>query len=77
MRDPQSLARVVREADDDCQYEGFQYVASQAWEAKTGRRIEDFPDHGLHQPPEPAGEPWSEEGDDLERRFPKLSKKFS
>jgi hypothetical protein len=76
LKNPESLTRVVKE-DDECQYEGFQYVASQAWEARTGKGMNDFPDCGVFQAREPAGEPWPEEGDDLERRFPKLWKKFS
>lgn len=75
--DPESLIKVVKEDDDDCQFEGFQYVASQAWEKKTGKGMDDFPVTGLQQPAEPLGQPWAEEGDDLERRFPKLFKKFS
>jgi hypothetical protein len=78
LNDPESLVEVVKEEDaDDCQYEGFQYLASQAWEAKTGKGIDDFPDSGVYDPDKPAGEIWAEEGDDLERRFPKLWKKFS
>jgi hypothetical protein len=77
LKDPESLIRVVKEEDDDCQYEGFQYVASQAWENKTGKRMDNFPDSGLQHPREPLGQPWVEERDDLERRFPKLTRKFS
>src|SRR5262249_53956418 len=77
LKDPESLVRVVREDDEDCQYEGFQYVASMAWEKKTGKGMDDFPRGGLKHPAEPSGRPWAEEGDDLERRFPKLFRKFS
>jgi Protein of unknown function (DUF4240) len=77
LREPESLIEVVTEDDGDCQYEGFQYVASQAWETKTGKGMEDFPDSGLKHPQEPLGQPWADEGDDLPRRFPKLSQKFS
>jgi Protein of unknown function (DUF4240) len=76
LKDPESLVEVVND-EEDCQYEGFQYVASQAWENKTGKGMGDFPNHGLKHPSKPAGERWSEEGEDLERRFPKLWKKFS
>jgi hypothetical protein len=78
MKDPESLTKVVKEEDMewDCQFEGFQYVASQAWENQTGKGMKDFPDSGLRDPSEPVGEPWSEDGKDLERRFPKLWKKF-
>ena len=77
LRDPETLAQVVNaDAGDECQYEGFQYVAREAWEKKTRNRLGDFPVAEITQPDEPAGEPWSEEGDDLERRFPKLWRKF-
>lgn len=77
LRDPETLAQVV-DADegDKCQFEGFQYVAGEAWQTKTGNLLSDFPVTEITQPNEPAGEPWSEE-DDLERRFPKLWRKFA
>ena len=77
LKDPESLLKVVKEEDDDCQFEGLQYVASEAWEAKTGKGMNDFPDCGVFHGDEPAGKRWSEEDDSLERRFPKLWKKFS
>jgi hypothetical protein len=76
LKDPESLIKVVKE-EEGCKYEGFQYVASQAWENKTGKGMDQFPDSGLHQPRQPLGQPWAEDSDELERRFPKLSKKFS
>ena len=77
LRDPESLVRVVREEDEDCQYEGFQYAASRAWQEKTGKGVYDFPRKRLKRDPEkPAGKEWAEEGDDLRRWFPKLCKKF-
>jgi hypothetical protein len=76
LKDAESLARVVEDGED-CQYEGFQYVAAEAWQNKHGRDGLAYPDRGLTHPLEPAGEPWDEAGDDLERRFPKLWKRFS
>jgi Protein of unknown function (DUF4240) len=76
LEDPESLVRLVKD-DDDCQYEGFQYLASQAWEKKTGMSMADFPDYGLSYASEPSGERWAEDGDDLRQRFPKLWKRFS
>jgi hypothetical protein len=76
LRDPESLVEVVDDSEE-CQYEGFQYVAFQAWENKTGRMLSEYPRHDLTCPEEPAGEPWSEDGDDLCHRFPKLWKRFS
>lgn len=76
MRNPETLVAVVTEEDGDGQFEGFHYAAWKAWEQKTGNDMDDFPDSGLKSPDEPTGEPWSDEGDDLARRFPKLSRKF-
>ena len=76
--DPESLVEVVSDdASEDCQYEGFQYVARQAWENKTRNGMGDFPVQELTHAPEPAGVRWSEQGDDLERRFPRLWRKFA
>jgi hypothetical protein len=75
--DPESLVNVVMEDDDDCQYEGFQYVASQAWEEETGKGIEDFPDSGVRASAEPSGEAWPEDDSVLQQRFPKLWNRFS
>ena len=69
LKDPQSLGRVVKD-DEDCQHEGFQYVAARAWKNKHGPDGSVYPDPGMIHPLEPAGVPWSEAGDDLERRFP-------
>lgn len=74
LADPDSLAKIVKEHDGECQVEGYQYVASQAWEEKTGRDSDEFPRHDIPARREPAGESWEE--DELEARFPKLAKKF-
>jgi hypothetical protein len=77
LRDPETLVQVVNaDAGDECQFEGFQYVAREAWEHTTKNRLGDYPVTEITQPDKPAGEPWSEEGDDLERRFPKLWRQF-
>jgi hypothetical protein len=76
LKDPDSLAGVVQD-DDDCMYEGFQGVAMQAWRNRQDTQEQDYPDHGLIQPMEPAGRPWSEEGNDFKERFPKLWSRFS
>jgi hypothetical protein len=73
LANPETLAEVVP-VDDECQIEGFQYVAGNAWAEKTGQDYSDFPTTGVAIPNEPAGEPWTE--DDLERRFPRLWQKF-
>jgi hypothetical protein len=77
LRDPETLARVVSsDAGEECQFEGFQYVARTAWENKTKDRLGAFPVTEITQPDKPTGAPWSEAGDDLKRRFPKLWRKF-
>jgi hypothetical protein len=76
LKDPETLVKAVKEEDEDCQFEGFQYVASQVWEEKTGKEMNQFPRKKLKYPQDPRGKQWSEEGDDLKHRFPKLCKKF-
>ncbi|MEN9360818.1 MAG: hypothetical protein RL095_2353 [Verrucomicrobiota bacterium] len=74
LADPESLVKVVKDHDDDCQIEGYQYVASQAWEEKTGKASESFPSHDLPKKSDTSGTQWQEE--ELETKFPKLAKKF-
>jgi hypothetical protein len=75
MANADSLAAVVEEHDDDCQVEGFEYIASQVWEEKTGKSFEEFPPHDLPMGREVQGTPWEEE--DLDARFPELAKRFN
>ncbi|MFZ6681788.1 DUF4240 domain-containing protein [Undibacterium sp. Tian12W] len=72
--DPESLADVVRDEDGDCQVEGFQYIARQVWQEKTGKTSKDFPKHAIAYHADPTGTDWDE--DDLETLFPKLCEKF-
>lgn len=74
LADPESLARVMKDHDDNGQIEGFHYLASQAWEARTGRDASEFPDNGIRTPENPTGKEWKE--DEVDRLFPKLAKKF-
>jgi hypothetical protein len=76
LKDPETLASSIVDSDDDCQFEEFQYVASQVWERKTRKDLSRFPTLDSEYPESPRGQEWSEEGDDLERRFPKLWKRF-
>jgi hypothetical protein len=76
LKDPETLVESVVDSDDDCQFEEFQYVASQVWEQKTRKDLSRFPTLDSEYPESPKGQEWSEEGDDLERRFPKLWKRF-
>lgn len=76
LKDPESLADVPLgpEGGEDAFFEEFAYVAPQVYEKKTGK--EEMPDYERHSTDEPAGEAWDEDGDDLERRFPRLSAKY-
>ena len=75
LADPDSLADVEigPDAEEDAFFEEFAYVAGQVYEEKTGTEM-TYPER--HYPADPAGEPWEEEGDDLERRFPRLWAKY-
>ena len=73
--DPETLSAVITQADGDCQFEEFQYIAGQVWSEKTGKHINLFPLLGPKQPDSPTGQAWSEDGDDLMHRFPKLWKR--
>jgi len=72
LEDVESLADWVQ---GDMRFEGFSYVVYGVYREKTGTK--DFPKHDLNHPNSPTGEEWSEDGDDLEERFPKLWAKFS
>jgi len=74
LRDPQSLVEVADASGVEAtSFEEFQYVAAQTYEERTG---EELPDTGVSGVSEPVGEPWSEDGDDLERLLPKLWAKY-
>lgn len=73
--DPESLAKVVKDEDEECQIEGFQYAAAEAWARKTGNDYEEFPHESSDgHPGDPIGKRWEE--DALPKRFPRLWRKF-
>lgn len=78
LANPESLLDVITEddLDLDCQCEPIAYVAVQTWEEKTGKTFEDYPELTVDYPAEPQGEEWAEDGDELEKRFPKLCARF-
>jgi len=77
LKNPDSLANQINaEEGEDALHEGFQGIATLAWEHRTGKEMDDFPEHKIELPTEPKGTPWSESGDDLKNRFPKLYRKF-
>jgi hypothetical protein len=76
LKDPESLADIPLgpAVEEDVFFEGLAYVASQVYEKKTGE--EEMPDYERHSAEDPAGEEWDQDGDDLERRFPRLWAKY-
>ena len=67
---PESLLDVAAGPGvEDIFFEEFAYVPAQIYEEQTGREL---PPYAGATPASPAGAPWSEEGDDLQRRFPRL-----
>ncbi len=77
VKNPDSLTGLINaEEGEDTLHEGFQGVATQAWEHRTGGNVDDFPSHTIELPSEPKGIQWSEAGDDLKTRCPKLYRKF-
>jgi len=67
----ETLAEVEIEDEDDAFFEEFAYVASRAYEDKTGA---DMPRHAGPPHQGTSGDEWDE--DDLEERFPTLWAKF-
>jgi hypothetical protein len=59
---------------EDVFFEEFLYVPARVYEEVTGREI---PAYTGHLRSEPAGNRWSEEGDELMRRFPRLWGKYA
>ena len=74
LHDPESLVDVA-DADgvEATSFEEFQYVPGRVYEDKAGH---DMPDTGVRHAQEPTGDKWSEEGDDLARRLPRLWAKY-
>jgi len=73
--DPDSLADIEMgpDGEEDAFFEEFAYVASQAYEKKTGS---DMPFPERNHPAEPVGEPFEEDGVELEHDFPRLWGKY-
>ena len=76
LQTPDALADLVTDQDGDGQVEGFSYAAAEAWAIRTQKEISEFPAEREEQRQHPAGEPWSEDNDELEMRYPKLCAKF-
>lgn len=71
LADPDSLEGVKfgPNGEEDCFFEEFRYVALSAYQSKTG---EEMPELDREFPTEPSGEPWQEDDEELERRYPRL-----
>jgi hypothetical protein len=71
MTDPEWLANLDLEADEP-EAEGMSYIADTVFTSRTGK---DLPAE-FEENYSICGEEWQEEGDDLERMFPRLWKKY-
>lgn len=71
LADPDSLAELTFEDEEDVCYEGFQYVKNDVAEEKLG----EIPNRVVSFPDEPSGEAWEE--DSVDQLFPKLAVKYS
>lgn len=74
--DPDALASIDLAFNDDgyFEFESFLYVTFEVYEDLTGDG--DIPRADSPIRPEPAGRPWSEDGDDLPRLLPNLARKY-
>jgi hypothetical protein len=80
LRDPDSLAEVIDEPDDEegREFEAFAVAANRVWEDKTGKNILEMPRPAVQWPHRPAGEPWEDQGDEyFARVLPKLRARFA
>jgi hypothetical protein len=71
---PEEAARGVSPDDEPFENEGIWYAASRAWEAKTGKSMDDFHAIAINVQRTLQGEPFDE--DTVYEDYPKLAKKF-
>lgn len=71
LTDPESLAELSFDDEEDVSYEGFQYVKNDVAEAKLG----EVPKRKVSFPDIPAGPEWDE--DSVDQLYPKLAAKYS
>ena len=80
LENPDNLAKYVQEDDDDFgeyEAEDMMYVAEKAFELKTGQAAEEFNDKNPRTPYPEISEDWDfEEEEEMQKRYPKLFKKF-
>jgi Protein of unknown function (DUF4240) len=72
LNDPESLADIVvgPDGEEDVFFEEFAYIPARVYEAKTGQPL---PYAKTAMRSDPSGEEWDDDGEDLARRFPRLS----
>lgn len=73
LQDPDSLARIpFDEPEDECFFEGLQYIAMEVYESQTGQELPQ-PEVGSQDGrSEPVGNRWEETGDQLAEICPNL-----
>lgn len=79
LADPDSLADLlVADVAGVLEFEEFPYVVDDVWSEKTGQDAGAMPLDVTFAPPgaEPRGEPFAEESEQLERRFPRTWARF-
>lgn len=75
---PDNLATLIPNGrTEEATFEEFSYVAIELWMDRTGKQAAELPkEKDSLYPNEPFGEPFSEEPEDLEKRYPQLWQRF-
>ena len=75
LNDPESLADVDVGAygEEDVFFEEFAYMPARVYKAKTGQPLTYA---RAATPPQPSGEEWDEDSEELARRFPRLFARY-
>lgn len=78
LRDPDSLADIIADGESDgLEFEEIAYVARNAWSKKTGKDWNEMPDlANMIYEVAPEGTPFSEDQNELRRKYPKLWQRF-
>lgn len=70
LQDADALADELPAQEEDFEAEGFGWAVMELYEERFGAEMPQFDDVPARG--EPGGEEWDEDGDDLQRRFPRL-----
>ncbi len=80
LENPDNLAKYVQESDDDFgeyEAEDMMCVAEKAFELKTGQAAEEFNDKNPRTPYPEISQDWDfDDEEEMQKRYPKLWKKF-